>query len=203
MLPHCVCACISERLKLHCSGEPVPAGGPRSTPCHVRAAGSGLTRCPGSWRLCLAAWERRWHKECPAESPVCSLCLPFSSAQHFGLQKEAVRGGIVASGGRGAVPVPPISLLPIRLLSRPQKTHILESWIALNLRLVLHVGVLEKNYHFIRFPILFSCSILPFFPFLSHYAGVSDDPEGSQLSVMCLLLVFAQPPILSSLCSPL
>lgn len=103
----CVFVCTSLWLKLHFSCEPVPAGGLQSTLCHVRAAGSGLTRCPGSWRLCPAAYERRWHKACPAESAVCSLCLPFSFAQHFGPQREAVRGGIVASGGRGAVHVPP------------------------------------------------------------------------------------------------
>lgn len=37
----CVYVCISQWLKLHCSDEPVSAGGPQSTLCHVRAAGSG------------------------------------------------------------------------------------------------------------------------------------------------------------------
>lgn len=79
---HIVCLRVwvcCQWLKLHCSDEPVTAWGLQSTLCHVRAAGCRLTRCPGSWRLCPAVHEWRWHKEGPAVSPVCSLCLPFSS----------------------------------------------------------------------------------------------------------------------------
>lgn len=129
----CVCVRISLWLKLQRSDEPVPAGGLQSTLCHVRAAGSGLTRCPGSRRLCPAACERRWHKACPAERPVCSLCLPFSSGQYLRLQKEAswhqVDEPLCLSS---------LSLLPFSLLSRPKK-H-LESWIAENLCVTQWVG---------------------------------------------------------------
>lgn len=114
-----VCVRISLWLKLQRSDEPVPAGGLQSTLCHVRAAGSGLTRCPGSRRLCPAACERRWHKACPAESPVCSLCLPFSPGHYLRLQKEAswhqVDEPLCLSS---------LSLLPFTLLSRPQKRSI-------------------------------------------------------------------------------
>ena len=123
----CTCMCICQWLRLHCSDERVAAGGLQSTLYHVRAAGSRLTRCPGSWRLCPAACEWWWHKEGPAESAVCSLCLPFSFAHDFRLQKEAVRGSIMASGGWGTVPVP-TSSLPLPLLKTAKKKMLLDSF---------------------------------------------------------------------------
>lgn len=179
-------------LKLHCSGEPGPAGGQQSTLCHARAAGSGLTRCPCGRQHCPATCERRWQKACPAESPVCSLCLPFSTAQHFQLQKQAALWHQVDE----ALCLFPIFLLPIHLLSRAQRGIYLsigQLWVRFS------CSCLALSYFRLTCLLFWdfqSSSVFSLFilssPCLCHYAEGRDDPEGRQLFVMCLLLVFAQ-----------
>lgn len=101
----CVYVCISQWLKLHCSDEPVPAGGPQSTLCHVRAAGSGANEVSRqltalSCRLRVAMAQRGSCRE---------YCLFFVSAfllcPGLVLQKKATQESIMASGGWGTVPV--------------------------------------------------------------------------------------------------
>ncbi len=123
----CVCVCIHLCVYMcvflsgWSSGEPAPAGGPQSTLCHVRAAGSGLTRCPGSWLLCPAACEWRWHKSVLQRvlSVLCVCLSPLPSI--LGYKRKPCKAALWHQVDE-ALCLSPISLLPIRLLSRPQKS---------------------------------------------------------------------------------
>lgn len=195
--------CICQCLRLHCSDERAAAGGLESTLYHVRAAGSRLTRCPGSWRLCPAACEWWWHKEGPAESAVCSLCLPFSFAHDFRLQKEAVRGSIMASGGWGPVPVPHF-LPPYPPLPSLQKMVLLNSFLSFirccRLSLVLlfnkQVTVLTAQLYYFISP----CHLFPLAVFQSPLlfchiilSWVMIQRAGSSLSHVCCLYLLSLP----------
>lgn len=117
----CVCMCVflSGWSSTVAMSQSLQEG--RSQPCAMwELQGAGLTRCPGSWQLCPAACEWRWHKEGPAESTVCSLCLPFSSAQDLCYKRKPRKKALWHQVDE-ALCLFSISLLPICLFSRPEK----------------------------------------------------------------------------------